>query len=221
MSQVPADFSTVDMKITVTGLKTLGSRMLCRQKKKPRLRRMNQSDVFRVEGRALTTLQEFTTSTNPELVSRTNCAGFWLRLVACTIDAFIAPILAILVLFILLIPLCVAGAITGASHSHIAEGVYQCYGAGVAVLVCLSDLIYFAAFESSPLQATPGKLTLGLIVTDSRGQRLTFWRALARNFLKVVSQLTLYIGYILAGLTDQKQALHDMMSGCLVVRKLP
>ncbi|MBY0547436.1 MAG: RDD family protein [Candidatus Obscuribacterales bacterium] len=167
------------------------------------------------------TLKSATVGTSAELVTRANCAGFWLRLVAATIDAFLAPILAILAVLILLIPLAVAGIVTQNVHGHLPETVYNSYALGLALFVCLSELIYFAVFESSPLQATPGKLTLGLIVTDSEGRRLTFWRALARNFLKVVSQFTLYIGYILAGLTDRKQALHDMMSGCLVVRKLP
>jgi uncharacterized RDD family membrane protein YckC len=31
--------------------------------------------------------------------------------------------------------------------------------------------------------------------------------------------IILFIGYIMAGLTERKQALHDMMAGALVVKK--
>lgn len=208
------------MNMAVTGLKTLLPRMVSIQMKKPRLGRMIQTGISGLRAGQMT-LQIATAGTSAELVTRTNCAGFWLRLVAATIDAFLAPILAILAVLILLIPLGVAGLVTQTVHGHLPETVYRWYALGVALFALLSKLIYFAGFESSPLQATPGKLTLGLIVTDTDGRRLTFWRALARNFLKLVSLFTLYIGYILAGLTDRKQALHDMMSCCLVVRKLP
>lgn len=46
--------------------------------------------------------------------------------------------------------------------------------------------LYFAAFESSAFQATPGKRLLGLRVLDERGERLHFGHALLRNGLKFV-----------------------------------
>lgn len=45
MSQVPADFSTIDMNMAVTGLKTLIPRIVSVQMKKPRLGRMNNREV--------------------------------------------------------------------------------------------------------------------------------------------------------------------------------
>ena len=32
--------------------------------------------------------------------------------------------------------------------------------------------------------------------------------------------MILFIGFVMAGFTAQKQALHDMMAGCLVMRKI-
>ena len=56
-------------------------------------------------------------------------------------------------------------------------------------------------------------------VTDLEGNPINFGRATGRYFGKIISGMILYIGYILAGFTEKKQALHDIMAGCLVVRK--
>jgi uncharacterized RDD family membrane protein YckC len=72
--------------------------------------------------------------------------------------------------------------------------------------------------ESSPLQATIGKRYLGLIVTDLAGNRISFWRATARHFGKVVSVLTFGIGFLMAAFTAKKQALQDIVAKCLVLR---
>ena len=79
-------------------------------------------------------------------------------------------------------------------------------------------LLYVSIFESSRWQATPGKWLLKLQVTDYDGNRLDFPQAFARNFSMVFSDLTFGLGYILAGVTKHKQALHDMITKCLVVR---
>ncbi len=79
--------------------------------------------------------------------------------------------------------------------------------------------LYFALMESSPKQGTLGKMALGIIVTDMSGNRLSFGRATGRYFGKILSGMILCIGYIMAGFTEKKQALHDMIAGCLVVNK--
>jgi uncharacterized RDD family membrane protein YckC len=62
-------------------------------------------------------------------------------------------------------------------------------------------------------------MALGIKVTDMKGGRLSFARATGRYFSKMISGLTIGIGYIMAGFTQQKQALHDIIAGCLVVDK--
>ena len=80
--------------------------------------------------------------------------------------------------------------------------------------------LYFAVMESSARQATFGKAAMSLRVTNLEGQRLTFGHATGRFFAKIVSGLIpLAIGYIMAGFTEKKQALHDMIAGTLVLRK--
>jgi uncharacterized RDD family membrane protein YckC len=82
----------------------------------------------------------------------------------------------------------------------------------------LASWLYFAAFESSRWQATPGKKVLGLRVTDLEGKRLSFIRASGRYFGKIISWLLLGLGFVMAGFTEKKQALHDMLASCLVLR---
>jgi len=79
--------------------------------------------------------------------------------------------------------------------------------------------LYFALMESSSWQATLGKKALNLQVTDLEGRRISFGRATGRFFGKIISGAILYIGYIMAGFTERKQALHDMIAGCLVLRR--
>lgn len=77
--------------------------------------------------------------------------------------------------------------------------------------------IYFAVLESSSWQATLGKRALGIIVTDERGERLTFGRATGRYWAKWLSYLTFLVGFAMAGFTRKKQALHDVLANTLVV----
>jgi uncharacterized RDD family membrane protein YckC len=80
--------------------------------------------------------------------------------------------------------------------------------------------LYYTLFEASPWQATPGKRLLRLYVTDLFGRPLTFGRAAARNAAKLISSLTFLVGYLVAGFTPRKQALHDLLASCLVLRRL-
>jgi uncharacterized RDD family membrane protein YckC len=62
-------------------------------------------------------------------------------------------------------------------------------------------------------------MACGMKVTDENGNRITFARATGRYFGEYLSALTLFIGYMMAGWTERKQALHDLLAGTLVVRK--
>jgi len=88
----------------------------------------------------------------------------------------------------------------------------------IALLIALG-CVYYTLFEASSWQATPGKRILRLYVTDLNGQRVTLGRALLRNLARQISGF-LFIGYILAGFTEKKQALHDILASCLVLRRV-
>lgn len=94
-------------------------------------------------------------------------------------------------------------------------------GPAFAIIILLYAAIWgiFAAFESSKLMATPGKKAMGIIVTDLNGNRVSFGRAFGRNAAKLLSYIIILIGFLMAGLSSKKQGLHDMITGCLVIKK--
>jgi len=153
-------------------------------------------------------------------------AGFWLRVVAALIDGVIMGIAAG-VLFVPLFILTGAGAhIDGLAERHgrppdpaIIVGLVGMILVFAAVSV-LIQWLYHAYLESGDKQATWGKQALGLYVTDLMGNPVTFGRSSGRFFAKIVTgMIPLGIGYIMAGFTERKQALHDMIASCLVLRR--
>lgn len=81
--------------------------------------------------------------------------------------------------------------------------------------------LYFTLMESSKYQATLGKMALGIRVTDLSGSRASWGRVNGRYFASILSGMILGIGFIMAGITQKKQALHDMIAGTLVLGQQP
>lgn len=159
-------------------------------------------------------------------------AGFWLRFFAILIDGL---------LFFL------AGCILGTLFTTMPAAVHQPGPANLLQL--LISWLYFAILESSSKQATLGKMALGIYVTDLDCRRLSFGRATGRFFAKQVASLPMFAAAVLvlifnrtvsgplvllllivclliwvaafamAGFTERKQALHDLLAGTLVLRR--
>jgi uncharacterized RDD family membrane protein YckC len=91
----------------------------------------------------------------------------------------------------------------------------------IQLLIGFVAWVYWAVLESSPWRATLGKKLFGIEVTDLNGRRISFARATGRHFAKNISLLMLGIGFLMAGFTEKKQACHDILAGCLVLRKNP
>ncbi len=159
------------------------------------------------------------------LFPRSAYAGFWLRVVAHLIDGLLAGI-AFAAVFL-------AGiAVVGIGYfrdlireTNNPEDIFTPGLIAIIFLLCAISIvmmwIYYAWMESSSHQGTLGKMALGLIVTDLEGRRINFARASGRYFAKIITGLIpLGIGYMMAGFTEKKQALHDMIASCLVLRKV-
>ena len=151
-------------------------------------------------------------------------AGFWLRAVAYLIDGLIMGVVAVPIIIALAVLTGASAAIQSLSSDN-AEQALAGASFGIFLFVLVVVLLggiwlYYALTESSAWQGTLGKKALGLIVTDLDGRRVTFARATGRFFSRIITGLVpLFIGYILAGITAKKQALHDMIAGTLVLRK--
>lgn len=141
-------------------------------------------------------------------------AGFWLRFVAMIIDS-----VAFMVMFFVVALL--AGIVLGISMGGRSPDTKDVELIGNLIGIAMGLIfpwLYYAFFEASGWQATPGKKILGLRVTDLSGAPIGFGRASGRFWGKMVSYMILYIGFFMAGWTEKKQGLHDMMAGTLVVR---
>jgi uncharacterized RDD family membrane protein YckC len=137
-------------------------------------------------------------------------AGFWRRSAAIAIDGVLFGIVQTVLTLVV-----VGGSIAGgASEEAMGGGTVA-----INLFMIVAMWLYFALMESSAKQATLGKMMIGVIVTDTDGNRISFGRATGRYFGKIVSSIILMIGYLMAAFTQRKQALHDIMAGCLVVRK--
>ena len=136
----------------------------------------------------------------PQLTSH---PGFWRRAIAFLIDGFVIGIASTIACLIIS-----------------AAGVHSIFASdGISFVNFVVGILYFALLESSPLQATLGKLMLGMKVTDINGNRISFIKAAGRYLGMIISFITLYIGFLMCIWTKKKQCLHDMVAGCLIYKK--
>ena len=152
-------------------------------------------------------------------------AGFWLRLAAIIIDGVAMTIVLYALMALGLGALFVSnpdilnGGGDALLEDDAAMNAFLAGYFGIIGISIIGNWLYFALMESSKYQGTLGKMAVSIKVTDLQGERISFLRATGRYFGKIISGLVLYIGFIMAGFTERKQALHDMMASTLVVKK--
>jgi uncharacterized RDD family membrane protein YckC len=141
-------------------------------------------------------------------------AGFWLRAIAYLVDTvLISLVFGFIASFY---PATFIKFPDAASTSL--TSLPQLTPVAFAITIT-ANWLYYTIFEASVWQATPGKRVLRLYVADLNGQRATFARVAGRNAAKLISSLTFLVGYLVAGITEKKQALHDILASCLVLRR--
>lgn len=141
-------------------------------------------------------------------VAQVEYAGFWRRFISNLIDGVLVNAMSFIVGLIM-------GAIIVARHGKM-DGPMT---AVVYLCALVISVLYWGICESSPSQATLGKMTMGIKVTDMEGNRISFGKAVGRYLGKILSGFILCIGYLMIAFTEKKQGLHDMMAGTLVVLK--
>ena len=132
--------------------------------------------------------------------------GFWKRVIAYLIDAFIIAF-PVTMIFGTVIPEVLNT--ENVEVTSVAVSMPQ-------VIMLVASWVYFAGLESSAWQATVGKKMLGMQVTDTSGERIDFIKATIRYFAKILSSFILMIGFIMVAFTAKKQGLHDFIAGTLV-----
>lgn len=126
-------------------------------------------------------------------------AGFWRRLLASVIDS------------IIFIPVSFVVTATQSLGDAYIQGFFT---------NLIFGWLYFSLCESQSWQATIGKKIVGIKVVDLQGDRISFARATGRYAAKFLSYMILGIGYLMAGFTSRKQALHDLIAETLVIKEM-
>lgn len=155
-------------------------------------------------------------------------AGFWLRVVAAIIDGLLIgiPFVVIaVVLFASALPMLRDFGREPNPNPFLLISLFFPRLLLLGALGLVGTWLYWSLLESSSWQATLGKKALGLYVTDLTGAPVSFGKASGRFFagrgiayVPSIGGLYFLVDCIMAGLTEKKQALHDMIAGCLVQR---
>ncbi len=145
-------------------------------------------------------------------------AGFWVRLFAWVIDAIVMQVILYSFYYSFLRVLFDPAFLDQDSFTTQLLSSSEVFTVnGILSVSFLVPLIYFAGFESSPLQATLGKMLFGLKVTDLEGGRISFLGAVGRYLGKLLSGLFFCLGYIMVAFSRKKQGLHDHIASTLVI----
>jgi uncharacterized RDD family membrane protein YckC len=146
-------------------------------------------------------------------------AGFWRRRLAAFLDGIVLFALAVPFFVLWMLP---HNSVTMEQYEAMSSeqqmeilGSYLLY----FIVVTLTEFLYFSLFESSRRRATLGRMAMGIVVVDVHGRRIHLGRALGRRLARILSGLTLLIGFLIQLFTRRRQALHDKIAGTLVVRE--
>ena len=147
----------------------------------------------------------------------TEYAGFWRRAWAGTIDVALEAAAALVITYAIDKVLDRVGRMLGYERS------ISKFASGMAFILVLAigSWLYCAFAESSPRRATIGKRMMGLQVVTGMGGQLSFGQATVRHFMKFLSLFSAGVGFMMAGWTKRRQALHDIPLDCIVVRVPP
>lgn len=107
--------------------------------------------------------------------------------------------------------------VTQLTEAGTADAAFGPIIAAFGMLIVVIPWLYFAGFESSRSQATPGKVLMHIMVTDMEGNKPTFARVTLRHFGKFISAIPVFLGFLAIGLTKKRQGLHDKIGSCLVL----
>ncbi|MEC5423832.1 RDD family protein [Virgibacillus sp. C22-A2] len=132
-------------------------------------------------------------------------AGFWIRALATLIDAvFFYALIWIIALLIK------------------DEGFMHSFNVGTTstsedVASLIYNAVFVVIFTASRYKGSPGKLICRIQVVNTDMSKISLLKSIGRYFAYVLSLLSLFIGFMMAGWNAEKKALHDMLCKTRVV----
>jgi len=145
-------------------------------------------------------------------------AGFWRRVVAAILDQIVLTVGRAFVYGAIVLMIYAGLYLFEIKDQHTL--IFAVTGGCLWFLDIWLTWIYFALMESSSLKGTLGKLALGIRVYHRDQTRaLTFEEATVRYFSKILSRMTLMVGYIMCAFSSRKQSLHDFVAKSVLLVK--
>ena len=147
----------------------------------------------------------------------TNYARFWPRALGYVIDAGVGIGLFVTVTILF----AAVDTLNWPVPDPMGDDGGEMSDAAAALLLAVSYIaygLYVVLPMSSRRMATPGMRAAGIVVTDIRGERLSFLRALGRFFASYLSVYTMGIGFVIQRFTKRRQTLHDLVAGTVVLK---
>jgi len=144
-------------------------------------------------------------------------AGFWRRFLAVFIDGFVIGVVNFIIQLAILLP-----TFSLIPTANVNETVAT--GLSITLLIGLYGIRLALGFTYETVLiwkygSTLGKMACQLEVITAEGKPLSYGLSVARYFSKLLSGLTLAVGYIIAAFDEEKRSLHDRICNTRVIMK--
>ena len=132
-------------------------------------------------------------------------AGFWIRVIATTVDSILIALITV--------PLLVK--LYGTEYLTFDNYVIGGWDVIISWILPAVAVVIFWFYRS----ATPGKMLVNIKIVDARtGGKPSTVQLITRYFAYVVAMLPLLLGVIWVAFDNRKQGWHDKLAGTVVIR---
>ena len=138
-------------------------------------------------------------------------AGFWARMMAAFLDTLVIGAMLILGVIATIGVIAYTGRESIIQNPAALPLIY--------VFIVFISIVYFVLMETGAYGTTFGQRWMNIVVLNSNYQPLTTFRSVMLFVARLVSILTLNVGFFTRLFTQRKQTLHDLLTGTLVVRQ--
>lgn len=135
--------------------------------------------------------------------------GFWRRFIAQILDLFILGLLEIPFMF-------VAVWLQASFDPSVLES--QQISTGLEIFSAVLAIVLVVGFWKWKA-ATPGKMIMGLVITNKRGEKPSTLQFIWRYFAYIISAIPFCLGFLWVAFDSKKRGFHDLLSGTVVLKK--
>lgn len=140
--------------------------------------------------------------------------GFWIRGAAKLVDGIILRIASFAIQFFV-VSLLGSMRYSEEEHTNVFMAILPLI---VNFLVQIATGLIYNTWFIGRFGATPGKMACNLKVITADGSKVSYIRAFSRYWSEMLSGILLFIGYIMAGVDEEKRTLHDRIVNTRVIK---